>query len=95
MRKRILLWLGIIAFLYVLLGTLCAIVSFPAYKIFGFTYEYQQLSLLGKFTYTANIFLFGLMIVENSLIWIIGLQSIVFLGHWAILYIIMTLIWKR
>lgn len=93
MGKRILI--GVISFLYVLLGTLCVMVRFPEYQFFGFSYEYQQLSLLDEFTYTANILLFGLMMVENSLIWIIGLQSIVFLGHWTIFYIIMTLIWKK
>lgn len=95
MGKRILIYSGVISFLYVLLGTLCVMVSFPKYQFFGFSYQHPLWPPLSIFTIPANILLFGLMMVENSLIWIIGLQSIVFLGHWAILYIIMTLIWKR
>lgn len=87
-NKHLIILSFLISFIYVILGTLCVLTSFPEYEIIGFSYESPLWAVLVIFTLPANILLFGLMIVEGSLIWILGLQIIVLLFHWGILYFI-------
>lgn len=82
----------VISFIYVGLGTLVVLVSFPDNEILGFNYNHPLWTPLLIITLPANILLFGLMMVENSLLWIGGLQIIVFFIHWVLIYTILRII---
>ena len=72
--------------IYVLLGTLVVLVSFPEYSLFGFDYNSTLWTPLVIITYPVNILLFGLVMVDVSFLSIFILQTIVFLILWFILY---------
>ena len=82
----------LISFFYVLLGTIVVVVSFPEYQILGFNHEHQLWLPLVIFTLPANILLFGLMMIEGNFVWIIGLQMLVLLLCWVIVYFILKII---
>ena len=80
----------LISFFYVLLGTIVVVVSFPEYKILGFKHPLWLPLVI--FTLPANILLFGLMMIEGNFVWIIGLQMLVLLLCWVIVYFILKII---
>lgn len=61
----------LISFFYVLLGTIVVVVSFPKYQILGFNHEHPLWLPLVIFTLPVNILLFGLVMVEFSIFYIL------------------------
>ncbi len=61
----------LISFFYVLLGTIVVVVSFPEYQILGFNHEHPLWLPLVIFTLPVNILLFGLVMVEFSIFYIL------------------------
>lgn|SRR5690606_20122557 len=78
----------IFSLVYVFLGTLTAMVGFPKYEILGFNHNSFLWLPLVVLTLPVNILLFGLLVVDNSLISIFLLQTIVFFILWFILYML-------
>lgn len=85
-RNKILFGTMLFSLIYVLLGTLAVLVSFPEYALFGFDYNSILWTPLVIITYPVNILLFGLVMVDVSFLSIFILQTIVFLILWFILY---------
>jgi len=85
-RNKILFGTMLFSLIYVLLGTLVVLVSFPEYSLFGFDYNSPLWTPLVIITYPVNILLFGLVMVDVSFLSIFILQTIVFLILWFILY---------
>jgi len=85
-RNKILFGTMLFSLIYVLLGTLVVLVSFPEYSLFGFDYNSTLWTPLVIITYPVNILLFGLVMVDVSFLSIFILQTIVFLILWFILY---------
>ncbi len=79
----------IISFLYVLIGTVVVMVVFPKYEMLGFDHNHPLWTPLMVITYPANILLFGLVVVDDSILSIIMLQTIVLCIFWFILYLIL------
>ena len=77
----------LISFFYVLLGTIVVVVSFPEYQILGFNHEHPLWLPLVIFTLPVNILLFGLVMVEFSIFYILILQGIILLC-WTLIYFI-------
>ena len=94
MKNKIKIISFIISLIYVLLGTIVVMVGFPKYEIMGFDHNHPLWSPLVIITIPANIFLFGLVMVDNSILSIIILQTIVFCLFWFILYKILMRIYK-
>ncbi len=80
--------------IYVLLGTLVVLVSFPEYSLFGFDYNSTLWTPLVIITYPVNILLFGLVMVDISFLSIFILQTIVFLILWFILHKLVSYYFK-
>lgn len=78
----------LISFFYVLLGTIVVVVSFPEYQILGFNHEHPLWLPLVIFTLPVNILLFGLVMVEFSIFYILILQGIILLC-WTLIYFIL------
>ena len=94
-RKLLLLSFGI-SLIYVLLGTMVVLVSFPKFQTFGFNHEHPLWLPLVIFTLPVNILLFGLAMVDLSFSSIFILQTIVFLICWGIIHLmIKTLLSAR
>lgn len=93
-NKKLIILSCLISFIYVVLGTISVLTSFPEYEIMGFSYKNPFWIIFVILTLPANILLFGLMMVEGNLLWVIVLQTIVFLIHWGILYIALKLYLK-
>lgn len=85
-RNKILFGTMLFSLIYVLLGTLVVLVSFPEYSLFGFDYNSTLWTPLVVITYPVNILLFGLVMVDVSFLSVFILQTIVFLILWVILY---------
>nr|WP_315029426.1 hypothetical protein [uncultured Chryseobacterium sp.] len=85
-NRKILFNTMLFSLIYVVLGTLAVIVSFPEYSILGFDYNSPLWMPLVIVTFPVNIILFGLVIVDNSILSIFILQTIVFLIQWFVLY---------
>jgi len=67
MKNRKLLLLSFsISLVYVLLGTMVVLVSFPKFQTFGFSHEHPLWLPLVIFTLPVNILLFGLAMVDLS-----------------------------
>ncbi len=79
----------LISFFYVLLGTIVVVVSFPEYQILGFNHEHPLWLPLVIFTLPVNILLFGLVMVEFSIFYILILQGIILLLCWTLIYFIL------
>ncbi len=79
----------LISFFYVLLGTIVVFVSFPEYQIFGFDYNHPLWLPLVIITLPVNILLFGLVMVEFSIFYILILQGIILLLCWTLIYFIL------
>ena len=79
----------LISFFYVLLGTIVVVVSFPEYQIFGFDYNHPLWLPLVIITLPVNILLFGLVMVEFSIFYILILQGIILLLCWTLIYFIL------
>lgn len=77
----------LISFLYVLIGTIVVMVSFPKYEIMGFNHNHPLWSYLVIVTLPVNLLLTGLVMVDNSLLAIITLQTIIFFICWFLVYI--------
>lgn len=60
--------------------------SFPKYEIFGFNHNHPLWSYLVLITMPTNLLLFGLVMVDNSLVTIIILQTIIFFIFWFLVY---------
>ena len=89
MKNRKLLLLSFsISLVYVLLGTMVVLVSFPKFQTFGFSHEHPLWLPLVIFTLPVNILLFGLAMVDLSFSSIFILQTIVFLICWRIIHLI-------
>lgn len=86
-KKLLLLSFGI-SLIYVLLGTMVMLVSFPKFQTFGFSHEHPLWLDLVIFTLPVNILLFGLAMVDLSFSSIFILQTIVFLICWRIIHLI-------
>lgn len=87
MKNRKVLYITMLfGLLYVLLGTITVMVSFPKYRIMGFDYNNFLWIPLVILTLPVNILLFGLVIVDNSILSISILQAVVFLIFWFISY---------
>ena len=78
----------LISFFYVLLGTIVVVVSFPEYQILGFNHEHPLWLPLVIFTLPVNILLFGLVMVEFSIFYILILQGIILLCLTLIYFIL-------
>ena len=85
-RNKILFGTMLFSLIYVLLGTLVVLVSFPEYSLFGFDYNSTLWTPLVIITYPVNTLLFGLVMVDVFFLSIFILQTIVFLILWFILY---------
>ena len=85
----------IFSLVYVFLGTLTVMVGFPKYEILGFNHNSFLWLPLVVLTLPVNILLFGLIIVDNSLLSIFILQTIVFLILWFVLYKLILYYLKR
>lgn len=79
----------LISFFYVLLGTIVVVVSFPKYQIFGFDYNHPLWLPLVIITLPVNILLFGLVMVDFSIFYILILQGIILLLCWIVIYFIL------
>jgi len=79
----------LISFFYVLLGTIVVVVSFPEYQILGFNHEHPLWLPLVIITLPVNILLFGLVMVEFSIFYILILQGIILLLCWTLIYFIL------
>ena len=90
MKNKKLIISFIISFLYVLMGTITVMVSFPDYAILGFNYDSFLWIPLVILTLPVNILLFGLVIVDTSFLSIFILQSIVFFLAWFVFYKIIS-----
>lgn len=66
----------LISFIYVFLATIVAMVAFPKYEIVGFDHNHYLWPYLSMFTLPANIFLFGIFMIDDSLHTILIIQSI-------------------
>ncbi len=95
MKNRTLAISFIISLFYVLIGTITVIVSFPDYSIMGFDYNSFLWIPLVILTLPVNILLFGLVIVDNSFLSILILQSVMFLITWFLFYKILGCIKKE
>ena len=97
MKNRKLLPLSFgISLIYVLLGTMVVLVSFPKFQTFGFSHEHPLWLPLVIFTLPVNILLFGLAMVDLSFSSIFILQIIVFLICWGVIHLmIKTLLSTR
>jgi hypothetical protein len=84
-----------VSLFYVLIGTITVMVSFPDYSIFGFDYNSPLWMPLVILTLPVNILLFGLVIVDNSFLGILILQSIVFFVTWFLFYKILSWIKRK
>jgi hypothetical protein len=80
---------------YVLIGTITVMVSFRDYAILGFDYNSSLWIPLVILTLPMNILLFGLVIVDNSFLSILILQSIVFFVTWFLFYKILSWIKRK
>ena len=69
-----------------LLGTIVVMVSFPKYEILGFDYNHPLWTPLVVITFPVNVLLFGLVMVDNSIMSIAILQAIVLCVFWFVLY---------
>ncbi|PWN71054.1 hypothetical protein C1631_000035 [Chryseobacterium phosphatilyticum] len=85
-NRKILFNTMLFSLIYVILGTIAVVVSFPKYSILDFDYNSPLWIPLVVVTFPVNITLFGLVMVDNSFLSIFILQTIVFLILWFILY---------
>ncbi len=85
-NRKILFNTMLFSLIYVILGTIAVIVSFPKYSFFGFDYNSPLWIPLVIITFPVNIALFGLVMADNSISSILILQTIVFLIIWFISY---------
>jgi hypothetical protein len=83
------------SFLYVFIGTITVMVIFPKYSIMGFDYNSFLWGPMAIFTLPVNCLLFGLVIVDNSILSILLLQTPVFLLTWFLLYKILRTNYPR
>ena len=90
-RKLLLLSFGI-SLIYVLLGTMVLLVSFPKFQTFSFSHEHPLWLSLVIFTLPVNILLFGLAMVDLSFSSIFILQTIVFLVCWGIIHLMIKIL---
>ena len=88
-NRKLIIRSFIISFIYVLLGTITVVVSFPKYQIFGFDYNHPLWLPLVIITLLVNIILFGLVMVEFSIFYILILQGIILLLCWTLIYFIL------
>lgn len=95
MKKNIKLMSFTISFIYVFVGTIVVMVSFPKYEIMGFDHNHPLWIPLAIITLPVNIFLSGLVMVDNSIVSIIILQTIVFCLFWFIVHKILMRIYKH
>jgi len=70
----------------VLLGTIVVMVSFPKYEMMGFDYNHPLWTPLMVITFPVNVLSFGLVMVDNSIMSIVILQTIVLCVFWFVLY---------
>jgi hypothetical protein len=84
-----------VSLFYVLIGTITVMVSFPDYSILGFDYNSPLWIPLVILTLPVNILLFGLIIVDNSFLSILILQSVVFFVTWFLFYKILSWIKRK
>lgn len=85
----------IISIIYVLIGTIVVMVSFPKYEMMGFDYNHPLWTPLMVITFPVNVLLFGLVMVHNSIMSIVILQTIVLCVFWFVLYKILIRKSKR
>ena len=90
-RKLLLLSFGI-SLIYVLLGTMVVLVSFPKFQPFGFSHEHPLWLPLVIFTLPVNILLFGLAMVDLSFSSIFILQTTVFLICWGVIHLMIKIL---
>ena len=69
-----------------LLGTIVVMVSFPKYEMMGFDYNHPLWTPLMVITFPVNVLSFGLVMVDNSIMSIVILQTIVLCVFWFVLY---------
>lgn len=86
MKNKIKFISFIISLVYVFIGTIVVMVSFPKYEMLGFNYDHPLWTPLVIITFPVNVLLFGLVMVDNSIPSIIILQTIVLCVFWFILY---------
>jgi hypothetical protein len=84
----------IVSFLYVSLGTLTAMVSYPNYEFLGFNYDSYIWLPLAIVTLPVNFLLFILIMVDNSISSILLLQIPIFFICWWMFYKLFKLIFK-
>lgn len=93
-KKLLLLSFGI-SLIYVLLGTMVVLVSFPKFQPFGFSHEHPLWLPLAIFTLPVNILLFGLAMVDLSFSSIFILQTIVFLICWGVIHLMIKILLNK
>lgn len=76
----------LISFIYILIGTITVMASFPKYEIFGFNHNHPLWTFLSIITIPVTFLLNGLVVVDNSLSSIIILQTIIFFIFWFLVY---------
>ena len=87
MKKHKIIFISfIVSLIYVLIGTLVVLVSFPKYEMAGFDYNHTLWIPLVIITIPVNTLLFGLAMIDNSMFNIIALQLTVFCVFWLFLY---------
>ena len=91
-NKKLLLLSFSISLVYVPLGTMVVLVSFPKFQTFGFSHEHPLWMPLVIFTLPVNILLFGLAMVDLSFSSIFILQTIVFLVCWGIIHLMIRIL---
>lgn len=72
----------LIALVYVFIGTLVGISSLPKYFIFEFGYNHTLWLPLLIITLPSNFILFGLLMVSDSVLNILILQTLIFFIIW-------------
>jgi len=84
----------VVSLVYVFIGTIVVMVSFPKYEIMGFDHNHTLWTPLVIITFPVNVLLFGLVMVDNSISSIIILQTIVLCLFWFVLYKILKRMYK-
>ncbi|WOC50902.1 hypothetical protein BPO_0255 [Bergeyella porcorum] len=85
----------IISFVYVSLGTIVTLSSLPKYQsIFGINSNTLLWEFMIDITLPINLPLYGLLVVEGSIFYILVLQTIVFFICWILAYYFIKMIYK-
>ena len=94
MKKKIQIISFSLSFIYVFIGTITVMASFSKYEIMGFNHDHILWTPLVVITFPVNLLLFGLVMVDNSVLSIVIIQAIVFCLFWFLLYKILIRLFR-